>query len=43
MLIVGVSGLEYTCVPLQGSGTYAIEAVLTSTVPRTGKVVNSTV
>ena len=29
---------EYEAIPMQGSGTFAIEAVLTSTVPRDGKV-----
>jgi len=29
---------HYTAVPLQGSGTFALEAVLSSTVPPTGKV-----
>jgi 2-aminoethylphosphonate-pyruvate transaminase len=29
---------EYEAIPLQGSGTYSIEAVLTSTVPPDGKV-----
>lgn len=29
---------DYTAIPLQGSGTFALEAVLSSTVPRDGKV-----
>ena len=37
MLAGGVKG-EYEAVPMQGSGTFAVEAVLTSTVPRDGKV-----
>ena len=32
---------HFTCVPMQGSGTFAIESVLTSTVPRTGKVLHA--
>ena len=34
--IAGVSPEEYTTVLLQGSGTYAVEAVLTTTTPREG-------
>ena len=34
--IAGVSPDEYTAVPLQGSGTYAVEAVITTTTPRQG-------
>lgn len=34
--IAGVSPEEYTAVLLQGSGTYAVEAVLTTTTPREG-------
>ena len=34
--IAGVSPEEYTSVLLQGSGTYAVEAVLTTTTPREG-------
>lgn len=29
---------EYTCVPVQGSGTFAVEAALGTLVPRSGKV-----
>jgi len=36
--LAGASSGEYEAVPLQGSGTFGIEAVLTSTVPRDGKV-----
>ncbi|GAB1607486.1 uncharacterized protein LOC115217501 [Argonauta hians] len=37
--IAQVSNLEYTAIPVQGSGTYAVEAVFQSTVPQTdGKV-----
>ena len=35
--IVG-GGSEYTCVPLQGSGTFSVEAAIGTVVPRTGKV-----
>ena len=35
--IVG-GGSEYTCVPLQGSGTFAVEAAIGTVVPRAGKV-----
>jgi 2-aminoethylphosphonate-pyruvate transaminase len=31
-------GDDYVCVPLQGSGTFAVEAALGNLVPRTGKV-----
>jgi 2-aminoethylphosphonate-pyruvate transaminase len=31
-------GDEYACVPLQGSGTFAVEAAIGNLVPRTGKV-----
>ncbi|XP_041353312.1 2-aminoethylphosphonate--pyruvate transaminase-like [Gigantopelta aegis] len=37
--IAGVSSDAFTCIPLQGSGTFAVEAVLQTTVPRQqGKV-----
>ena len=36
--LAGASPGEYEAVPIQGSGTFGIEAVLTSTVPRDGKV-----
>ncbi len=29
---------EYECVPMQGSGTYAIESVISSVIPRDGKL-----
>ena len=32
----GVSASDYSCVPMQGSGTFALEAVLSTTVPRDG-------
>ncbi len=35
--IVG-GGDEYTCVPLQGSGTFSVEAAIGTLVPRDGKV-----
>jgi 2-aminoethylphosphonate-pyruvate transaminase len=35
--IVG-GGSEYTCVPLQGSGTFSVEAAIGTVVPRTGRV-----
>jgi 2-aminoethylphosphonate-pyruvate transaminase len=31
-------GPEYTCVPLQGSGTFSVEAAIGTIVPRAGKV-----
>jgi 2-aminoethylphosphonate-pyruvate transaminase len=31
-------GREYTCVPLQGSGTFSVEAAIGTVVPRAGKV-----
>lgn len=36
--IAGVSPSDYSAIPVQGSGTYSVEAVLTSTTPRDGKV-----
>lgn len=36
--LAGVAKGEYEAVPMQGSGTFAVEAVLTSTIPRNGKV-----
>ena len=35
--IVG-GGSEYTCVPLQGSGTFSVEAAIGTVVPRAGRV-----
>jgi 2-aminoethylphosphonate-pyruvate transaminase len=35
--IVG-GGAEYTCVPLQGSGTFSVEAAIGTVVPRAGRV-----
>jgi 2-aminoethylphosphonate-pyruvate transaminase len=32
------AGGEYECVPMQGSGTFAIEAVISSAIPRDGKL-----
>ncbi|XP_062503061.1 2-aminoethylphosphonate--pyruvate transaminase-like [Corticium candelabrum] len=34
--LAGLSTDLFTCVPVQGSGTYALESVLTTTVPRQG-------
>ena len=34
--IAGVSSEEYTTIPLQGSGTYSVESVITTATPRTG-------
>jgi 2-aminoethylphosphonate-pyruvate transaminase len=31
-------GVDYTCVPLQGSGTFSVEAAIGTLVPRDGKV-----
>lgn len=36
--LLGTKAAEYDCVPLQGSGTYLVEAMLSSFVPRDGKV-----
>ncbi len=35
--IVG-GGVEYTCVPLQGSGTFSVEAAIGTLVPRDGRI-----
>ncbi len=36
--MLGAGGESYDCVPLQGSGTFAVEAMLGSLVPRRGRV-----
>lgn len=36
--MIGPGGADYDCVPVQGSGTFAVEAMLGSFVPRDGKV-----
>ena len=36
--ILGRGGQDYDCIPIQGSGSYAVEAMLGSFVPRDGKV-----
>ena len=37
--LIGVTADNYTCVPIQGSGTFAVEAVFQTAVPRKhGKV-----
>jgi 2-aminoethylphosphonate-pyruvate transaminase len=36
--MIGPGAAEYDCVPVQGSGSYAVEAMLGSFVPRDGKV-----
>jgi 2-aminoethylphosphonate-pyruvate transaminase len=33
-------GDDYDCVPMQGSGTFAVEAALSSFVPKDGKVLS---
>ena len=38
LALAGVAKGEYEAVPMQGSGTFAVEAVLTSTIPHDGKV-----
>jgi 2-aminoethylphosphonate-pyruvate transaminase len=38
LLDIAHAGDEFDCVPLQGSGTYCVEAMLGSLVPRDGKV-----
>ncbi|AVO39316.1 2-aminoethylphosphonate--pyruvate transaminase [Pukyongiella litopenaei] len=35
--MLGAGGADYDCVPVQGSGTYVVEAMLGSLVPRDGK------
>jgi 2-aminoethylphosphonate-pyruvate transaminase len=35
--VAGVSAEEFTMIPMQGSGTYGVESVLTSVVPQGGK------
>ncbi len=35
--MLGEGGKDYDCVPIQGSGTFAVEAMLGSLVPRDGK------
>ena len=36
--MLGTSGSDYECVPMQGSGTFVVEAMLGSLIPRNGKV-----
>ncbi|WP_380058088.1 2-aminoethylphosphonate--pyruvate transaminase [Falsihalocynthiibacter sp. SS001] len=36
--LIGAGAEEYDCVPIQGSGSYCVEAMLGSFVPRDGKV-----
>ena len=38
LALLGPGGAEFDCVPLQGSGSYCVEAMLGSFVPRDGKV-----
>ncbi len=38
LIDIAHGGDEYVCVPLQGSGTFAVEAAIGNLVPRTGKV-----
>lgn len=38
LTILGPGSQDYECVPIQGSGTYAVEAMLGSFVPKDGKV-----
>jgi len=38
LALCGPGAAEYDCVPIQGSGSYAVEAMLGSFVPRAGKV-----
>jgi len=38
LALAGVTGEEYACIPMQGSGTYSVEAVISSTVPADGKL-----
>ena len=36
LFLLGVSVEEFTAVPMQGSGTFAIESVLQTAIPRQG-------
>jgi 2-aminoethylphosphonate-pyruvate transaminase len=38
LALLGPGGEAFECVPIQGSGTFGVEAMLGSLVPRTGKV-----
>jgi len=38
LALIGEGAAEYDCVPIQGSGSYCVEAMLGSFVPRDGKV-----
>ncbi len=38
LTLAGVTNEEYACIPMQGSGTYSLEAVISSTVPVGGKI-----
>lgn len=37
LAMLGQAGKEYECVPMQGSGTFVVEAMLGSLIPRAGK------
>ena len=38
LAMLGQAGSDYECVPMQGSGTFVVEAMLGSLIPRDGKV-----
>ena len=38
LMLIGDAGGDYDCVPMQGSGSFCVEAMLGSFVPRDGKV-----
>lgn len=38
LLLIANAGTDYAVVPLQGSGTYAVEAMITTLVPREGRI-----
>ncbi len=38
LALAGVSSEEYACIPMQGSGTYSVESVVSSTIPADGKM-----
>ena len=40
--VTGVSTEEYTAVPMQGSGTFSVESVFQTAVPRSGGKVSET-
>ncbi len=41
LVSLGNGGEAYTCIPMQGSGTFSIESVISSTIPPSGKLLTA--